>query len=48
VEGDGEQAVIGADGLVYVNSEDTAEVVVFDPKSLELVSTTPVLIRKPV
>jgi hypothetical protein len=26
-EGDGEQAVIGADGLIYVNSEDTAEVV---------------------
>src|SRR6266849_9837257 len=24
--GDGEQAVIGADGLIYVNSEDTAEV----------------------
>src|SRR5882672_6277796 len=27
-EGDGEQAVIGADGLIYVNSEDTSEVVV--------------------
>ena len=24
------------DGLIYVNSEDTAEVVVFDPKSLEI------------
>jgi len=35
-EGDGEQAVIGADGLIYVNSEDTAEVVVFDPKSFEV------------
>src|ERR1700687_1507999 len=35
VEGDGEEAIIGADGLIYVNSEDTAEVVVFDPKSLE-------------
>src|SRR3989442_4621516 len=34
VEGDGEQAVI-ADDLIYVNSEDTNEVVVFDPKSLE-------------
>src|SRR5216684_4319052 len=34
-EGDGEQAIIGADGLIYVNSENTAEVVVFDPKSLE-------------
>src|SRR5205823_10884329 len=30
-EGDGEEAIIGADGLIYVNSEDTAEVVVFDP-----------------
>src|SRR5260370_20941 len=35
-EGDGEEAIIGADGLIYVNSEDTAEVVVFDPKSLEV------------
>ncbi len=33
LEGDGEQAIIGKDGLIYVNSEDTAEVVVFDPKS---------------
>src|SRR6185436_8155446 len=24
VQGDGEQAIIGADGLIYVNSEDTA------------------------
>ncbi|HKQ75096.1 MAG TPA: YncE family protein [Blastocatellia bacterium] len=36
IEGDGEQAIIGADGLIYVNSEDTAEVVAFDPKSLEV------------
>src|SRR5258706_15785399 len=36
VAGDGEQAIIGADGLVYVNIEDTAEVVVFDPRSLEV------------
>src|SRR5260370_5386187 len=34
--GDGEEAIIGADGLIYVNLEDTAEVVVFDPKSLEV------------
>src|SRR6266478_9680430 len=27
VDGDGEQAIIGVDGLIYVNSEDTAEVV---------------------
>src|SRR3989440_8593646 len=31
VKGDGEQAIIAKDGLIYVNSEDTAEVVVFDP-----------------
>jgi DNA-binding beta-propeller fold protein YncE len=37
VAGDGEQAVI-ADGLIYVNSEDTNEVVAFDPKSLEVKS----------
>jgi DNA-binding beta-propeller fold protein YncE len=35
-EGDGEQAAIGSDGLIYVNSENTNEVVVFDPKSLEV------------
>src|SRR5215467_16042061 len=40
-EGDGEQAIIGADGLIYVNSENTAEVVVFDPKSLEVKSRFP-------
>src|SRR5438128_8879095 len=34
-EGDGEEAIIGKDGLIYVNSENTAEVVVFDPKSRE-------------
>src|SRR6266496_457736 len=33
-KGDGESAIIGADGLIYVNIEDTAEVVAFDPKSL--------------
>jgi DNA-binding beta-propeller fold protein YncE len=41
-EGDGEQAVIGADGLVYVNSENTGEVVVFDPKSLEVKKRFPI------
>jgi len=35
VEGDGESAVV-ADGVVYVNLEDTNEVVVFDPKTLEV------------
>jgi DNA-binding beta-propeller fold protein YncE len=45
-EGDGEQAVIGADGLIYVNSEDTAEVVVFDPKSLEVKHRFPIGVAK--
>ena len=40
--GDGEQAIIGADGLVYVNSENTNEVVVFDPKSLEVKHRFPI------
>src|SRR5439155_5079469 len=46
VEGDGEQAVIGADGLIYVNSEDTAEVVVFDPNSLEVKKRFPIGVAK--
>ncbi len=41
-EGDGEQAIIGADGLIYVNSENTAEVVVFDPKSLAVKKRFPI------
>lgn len=40
-EGDGESAVI-SDGLVYVNVEDTNEVVVFDPKSLEVKKRFPI------
>src|SRR6266487_3739356 len=40
--GDGEQAIIGADGMIYVNSEDTAAVVVFDPKSLEVKKRFPI------
>lgn len=36
LEGDGEQAVIGSNGLIYVNSEESGEVVVFDPRSLEV------------
>src|SRR5438309_799097 len=46
VEGDGEQAVIGADGLIYLNSEDTSEVVVFDPKSLEVKKRFPIGVAK--
>ena len=34
-DGDGESAVV-ADGVVYLNLEDTNEVITFDPKSLEV------------
>src|SRR5262245_24904645 len=44
--GDGEQAVIGADGLIYVNSEDTSEVVVFDPNSLAVMKRFPIGVAK--
>jgi DNA-binding beta-propeller fold protein YncE len=46
LEGDGEQAVIGGDGLIYVNSEDTAEVVAFDPKSLAVKKRMPIGVAK--
>ena len=46
VKGDGEQAIIGKDGLIYVNSEDTNEVVVFDPKSLEVKTRFPIGVAK--
>lgn len=46
VGGDGEQAVIGADGMIYVNSESTDEVVVFDPKSLEVKKRFPIGVAK--
>ena len=46
LEGDGEQAVMGADGLIYVNSEDTAEVVAFDPKSLAVKKRFPIGVAK--
>ena len=45
-DGDGEEAVIGADGLIYVNSENTSEVVVFDPKSLEVKKRFPIGVAK--
>jgi DNA-binding beta-propeller fold protein YncE len=44
-EGDGEQAVI-ADDAIYVNSENTNEVVVFDPKSLEVKKRFPIGVAK--
>jgi DNA-binding beta-propeller fold protein YncE len=43
--GDGEQAVI-AGSLIYVNSEDTNEVVAFDPKSLEVTQRFPIGVAK--
>ena len=46
LEGDGEQAVIGTDGMIYVNSEESAEVVVFDPKSLAVKKRFPIGIAK--
>src|SRR6267154_5903523 len=42
VKTDGEQAIIGKDGLIYLNGEDTAEVVVFDPASLEVKHRFPI------
>src|SRR5258705_11420412 len=44
-EGDGESAVV-TDGLVYVNIEDTNEVVAFDPKSLEEKKRFPIGVAK--
>jgi len=41
-ETDGEQAIIGADGMIYVNGENTNEVVVFDPQSLEVKHRYPI------
>ena len=46
VEGDGEQAVIGKNGLIYVNSENTSEVVAFDPQSLEVKQRYPIGVAK--
>jgi hypothetical protein len=44
-EGDGESAVV-ADGVVYLNLEDTNEVIVFDPKSLEVKKRFPIGVAK--
>lgn len=46
LEGDGEQAIIAADGLIYVNSENTSEVVAFDPRSLEVKKRFPIGVAK--
>src|SRR5690242_19491793 len=45
VEGDGESAVV-ADGVVYLNLEDTNEVVVFDPKTLTVKQRFPIGVAK--
>src|SRR5438132_875641 len=45
LEGDGEQAIIG-DDVIYLNSENTNEVVVFDPKSLEVKKRFPIGVAK--
>jgi DNA-binding beta-propeller fold protein YncE len=44
-EGDGESAVV-ADGVVYLNIEDTNEVIVFDPKTLEVKKRFPIGVAK--
>jgi len=44
-EGDGESAIVG-DGVVYVNMEDTNEVITFDPKSLEVKHRFPIEVAK--
>ena len=44
-EGDGESAIV-ADGVVYVNMEDTNEVITFDPKSLEVKHRFPIEVAK--
>jgi DNA-binding beta-propeller fold protein YncE len=40
--GDGEQMAAGGDGMLYVNLEDTSEVVSFDPRTLEVVRRFPI------
>lgn len=42
VEGDGEQSVRGNDGMYYLNLEDKAAVVVFDPKSMQVKKRYPI------
>jgi DNA-binding beta-propeller fold protein YncE len=44
-EGDGESAIV-TDGLIYVNMEDTNDVVAFDPKSLEVKKRFPIGVAK--
>jgi YVTN family beta-propeller protein len=46
VGGGGEQMVTGRDGLLYVNIEDTADVVVIDPRSLTVKNRFPIGVAK--
>ncbi|MCU1329169.1 MAG: hypothetical protein JWN34_4539 [Bryobacterales bacterium] len=46
VDGDGEQAIIAKNGNIYVNSEEANEVVVFDPKTLQVVKRFPFTLAK--
>lgn len=46
VSGDGEETITGRDGFLYVNLEDTAEVVAFDPQSLQIKHRFPIGIAK--
>jgi DNA-binding beta-propeller fold protein YncE len=46
LKGDGEQAIIAADGLIYVNAEDTDEIVAFDPASLTVKKRYPIGVAK--
>ncbi len=43
---DGESAIIAENGLIYVNMEDTNEVIAFDPKSLEIKHRFPIGVAK--
>jgi DNA-binding beta-propeller fold protein YncE len=45
VTADGEQAII-ADGLIYLNGEDTDEVIAFDPKTLTVKNRFPIGVAK--
>lgn len=46
LEGDGERAIVGSDGLIYVNREDKGEVVAFDARSLEVKKRYPIGVAK--
>ncbi|MCX6608567.1 MAG: YncE family protein [Acidobacteria bacterium] len=45
VKGDGEQAIL-TDGVIYLNSEDTNEVVIFNPKTLLVTKRLPIGLAK--